>query len=108
MPIIYRSGVVPEEDLEFVMCRTAWLLRATDRTRPFDTIDEAPTRFYMALRGSEACIIQAWIAPSSDAYGWDYLTRVEANTSAEDVEAYMRNAARLGLDTGYLYETDDE
>lgn len=108
MAIIYRSGVVPEEDLEFVMDRTAWFLRAADRTRPLNMTDEAPTRFFMTRRGDEAFIVQAWNAPSSDAYRWEYLTRVEANTSAEDVEAYMRNAARLGLDTGYLYETDDE
>lgn len=108
MAIIYRSGVVPEEDLEFVMDSTAWFLRAADRTRPLNMTDEARTRFYMALRGDEDCIVQAWIAPSPDAYGWENLTRVEANASSEDVEAYMRNAARLGLDTGYLYETDDE
>ena len=108
MAIVFRVGVVPEEELEFVITAYEMFLQAPEKAYVSHHPETfAPTRFFVSLCPSDRRTVLAWIARDSNMYGWQELADL-AGASAQEIEAYMRNAARLGLDTGYLYETDDE
>lgn len=105
MKRVFRTDFVPAEKLELVLTRRElYLMVKTSDIPPAQEV--APTRFFVSIAPGDKQLVLAWKGAHSSDYSWEELADLTGH-SYDEIESYMRNAARLGFDTGYLYEADD-
>lgn len=105
MKRVFRIGVVTAEELELVLTkREMYLMVKTPDIPP--AREFAPTRFFVSIAPGDRQLVLAWKGAHSGDYSWEEMADLTGH-SHNELEAYMRTAARLGFDTGYLYEADD-
>ena len=99
-----RSDFLSEAQLDFIENENVLALKSVHSQG-----GGAPYRFIYSRQrnpsaGLHAGHVYAWVAhiENKDPWGkWELLADMRFN-SHEEIEAFMRNAARLGMDTGYF------